>query len=213
MAKENNETESKVAPTFVSILTKSPFDQFPAQGNLVQQHRKIETLPEDVRVSKASGHAGFMREVSPTQYFVTIQDTELAGFGYAGSCREFPSPRDDKESRPTGCIRGNTKLGPVLEVKVTNCLERYGIETGIDSMQNDGTQSWNVISRGIDQYVTELPEENKKPIHFEEVATNAEQPRRDETERTIFCVFIFIFVDYDADQSTDMGTIYPLLEN
>ena len=72
-------------------------------------------------------------------------------------------------------IRGNVKNGPVLEVKVTNYLERFGIAVEIDSMQNDGTQSWIVISRGIIKYVTELLEENKKPIHFEEVATSAGQ--------------------------------------
>ena len=37
----------------------------------------------------------------------------------------------------------------VLEVKVTNHLDRYGIETKIDPMQKDGTQSWIVISRGV----------------------------------------------------------------
>ena len=73
------------------------------------------------------------------------------------------SPRDDKRSKPKGWIRGNTKIGPVLEVKVTNYLERDGIEVKIGSMQNDGSQSWIVISRGIIKYVTELPEENDKP--------------------------------------------------
>ena len=53
---------------------------------------------------------------------------ELEGFGYAGSCRENASPRDDKGSKPQGWIRGKTKIGLVLEVKVTNYLERYGIE-------------------------------------------------------------------------------------
>ena len=65
-----------------------------------------------------------------------------------------------------------------MEVKVTNYLECCGIEVKIDSMQNDGTQSWIVISKGINKYVTELPEENKKPIHihYEEVARGAPKP-------------------------------------
>ena len=37
---------------------------------------------------------------------------------------------------------------------------RYGIEIRIDSMQNDGSQSWIVISRGLNKYVAEMPEEN-----------------------------------------------------
>ena len=55
------------------------------------------------------------------------------------------------------------KNWPSEEVKITNYMERVGIEAKIESMQKDGSQSWSVISRGIDQYVTELPEENEKP--------------------------------------------------
>ena len=55
---------------------------------------------------------------------------------------------------------------PVLEVNVTNHLERYAKEVKIDSTQNDGSQSWIVISRGVDKYETEHPEENEKPIHY-----------------------------------------------
>ena len=168
VAKVNNESESKVAPTVVSILTKSP-----ATFQLVQEHREnFENLPEDIRVSKACDDAGFRRKVSLGQVFVTLHDIELAGFGFAGSCREYTSSRDDKRSKPRRWIRENTKIGPVLEVTVTSYLERYGIQVKIDSMPNDGTQSWIVISRGIKKYVTELPEENKKPIHYEEVASS-----------------------------------------
>ena len=39
----------------------------------------------------------------------------------------------------------------------------------IASMKNDGSQSWIVIRRGMNKYVTELPEENLELIHFEEV--------------------------------------------
>ena len=83
---------------------------------------------------------------------------------------ENVSLRVDKGSKPKGLIRGNTKYGPVLEVNATNHLQRYGIEIKMDSVQKDGTQSWIVISRSINKYVTELPEEIKKPIHCEDVA-------------------------------------------
>ena len=72
-----------------------------------------------------------------------------------------------------------------------------------DSMQNDGTQSWIAISRGINKYVT-LPEENKKPIHSEEVASGTGRTRCDKTTGTIPTIFIFIFVDYYSDQSPEM---------
>ena len=92
---------------------------------------------------------GFIRKVSRVQYFVAIHDTHLAGFGCTGSCRELTFPRDDKRSKPT--IRGSRRIGPALEVQVTNHLERYGIEIKIDSVQKDGTQSWTVISRGANK--------------------------------------------------------------
>ena len=133
VAKVNDKSEFKVAPTVVSVLTKSPVIDIPAQGNLVQQHKeRFENFPEDVRVSNATNDAGFIRKVSLGQCFVTFHDIELAGFGSAGSCRENTSLRDDKGSKPKGWIRWNTKIGPVLEVKVTYYLERYGIEVKIE---------------------------------------------------------------------------------
>ena len=111
MAKVNDESESKVSPTVVPILTQLLLINVPAQGT--------------------------------------------------GSCRENTSPRDDKGSTPK------------LEIKVSNYMERYEIEIKVDSMQNDGSQSWIVTSRGIGKYVNELPEDNKKSIHYEDVASSA----------------------------------------
>ena len=79
-------------------------------------------------------------------------------------------------SRKDG-FEGIQKFGLVLEVKSRlriTCMERVGIEIKIDSMQNDGSQSWIVISRGVNKYVTELPEKNEKLIHYEEVASSTE---------------------------------------
>ena len=68
-------------------------------------------------------------------------------------------PRSDERSIPKGWIRGNTKIGPVLEVKVTYHLYQHGIEIKVDSMKN-GSQSWIEFSRRMNKYVNELPEEN-----------------------------------------------------
>ena len=57
---------------------------------------------------------------------------------------------------PRGWIRGNRKSGPVLVVAVSFLLGRYGIEIEIDAMQNDGSTSWVVISRGMKKYVTQM---------------------------------------------------------
>ena len=53
-------------------------------------------------------------------------------------------------------IRSDEK-GEEYRTRFTNYWERYG-------MGKNGTQSWIVISRGVDQHVTKLLEENKKPI-------------------------------------------------
>ena len=59
-----------------------------------------------------------------------------------------------------GWIRGNTKIGPVLEVAVTH-QGRYGIEIMIQSLLGDGTCSWDMIVSGINKYVTEMTEETQ----------------------------------------------------
>ena len=109
---------------------------------------------------------------------MAVHDIELTGFGYAGSCREYTSPRDDERSTPKEWIRGDTKIGPILEVKVTHHLYQHGIEIKIDSMQKGRSQSWIVISRGMNKYVNELSEENGKSIHVEEVTANTGDPLR-----------------------------------
>ena len=94
--------------------------------------------------------------------------------------------------------RENTKIGPVLEVKVTNRLERYGIEIKIDSTQNDGTLGLWSAGRLTNT-------ENKKRTHYEEVATSAGQlVAIKQKEQFIVLIFIFIFVNDHADQSTEM---------
>ena len=52
------------------------------------------------------------------QYFTTLDDAELDKLG--GSCRENILRGDDKLSKIKGWIRGNTKIGPTLEVAVSH---------------------------------------------------------------------------------------------
>ena len=68
-------------------------------------------------------------------------------------------------------------------------------------MHKDRTQSWIVISRGINTYVTKLSRIRNLFIHCEEVATIARQLV---AMTTIYAVFIFIFVSGHADQSTEI---------
>ena len=66
-------------------------------------------------------------------------------------------PRSEEASRARGWI-GNTKIGPVLDVKVCLHQERYGIEILIESLFRDGTASWVRNVNGMNKYVTESSE-------------------------------------------------------
>ena len=57
------------------------------------------------------------------------------------ACREFTLPRDKDASEPKGWIRGNTKIGPVLEVTTLNLQGKHGVEIRIMSMSKDNSHS------------------------------------------------------------------------
>ena len=58
-----------------------------------------------------------------------------------------------------GWIRGKTKIGPVLDVKVCYHQGCYGVEIMIGSFFRDRTVSWVRIVNRINKYVTETSEE------------------------------------------------------
>ena len=64
-----------------------------------------------------------------------------------------------KTSRARGSLRGNTKIGPVLDVKVYLHEGRYCIDIMIEPSFRDKTVSWVRIVSGINKYVTETSEE------------------------------------------------------
>ena len=69
-----------------------------------------------------------MTTVEVGQYFMTKDNEEFLQFTDSVACREYTLSRDEKSSDPKGWIRGNTKIGPVLEV-TTSCLQgKYGVE-------------------------------------------------------------------------------------
>ena len=55
-----------------------------------------------------------MRVVEVGQYFVT-KDTGDSRQFQSVACREYTLPRDDQASQSKGWIRGNMRIGPVLE--------------------------------------------------------------------------------------------------
>ena len=99
---------------------------------------------------------GFLATVDVGQYFMTKDTEEFSQFTDAVACREYTMPRDEETSEPKGWIRGNTKIGPVLEVTTSYMQGKYGVEIEIDSVNKDNSHSWVRISHGLNKLVTDL---------------------------------------------------------
>ena len=138
-------------PLFVPgvMQTHIPLTDDPAQQeeDLLQRYQeRIEKLSQQDRVIKFCTDAGFL----------TKDTEEFSPFTDSVACREFTLARDENLSDPKGWIRGNTKIGPVLEV-TTCCLQgKYGVEIRIESMNKDYSHSWVRISHGLNKLVTNL---------------------------------------------------------
>ena len=72
------------------------------------------------------------------------------------TCREYTLPRDEKSTDPKGWIRGNTKIGPVLQVTTSYLQGKYGVEIRIESINKDNSHSLVRISHGLNKLVTDL---------------------------------------------------------
>ena len=113
----NDTLESMVIPTEFS--SANPISQTDAevQGNLLREYeQKFAELLEQEKLIKLCSNAGFSKNIEKGQFFITLDDDALDDM--KGSCREFSLPRSEESSLVRGWIRGNTKIGPVLDVKV-----------------------------------------------------------------------------------------------
>ena len=125
-------------PTSV-MKTHIPLTDDPAQGeDLLQRYQeRIEKLSQQDRVIKFCTDAGFLTTVEVGQCFMTKDTEEFSQFTEPVACREYTLPRDEKSSDPKGWIRGNTNIGPVLEVTTSYLQGKYGVEIRIESVNKD----------------------------------------------------------------------------
>ena len=136
-----NDAETMVMPTESSTTNQTPPTDERVHGDLLRDcESKFANLPVHLKLTKLCSVAGLANNVEKRQYFKTLDDAELDNL--KGSCREYTVPRSDKSSQVKGWIRGNTKIGPVLDVAVSYRQGRYGIEIMINSLFGDGTCSW-----------------------------------------------------------------------
>ena len=100
--------------------------------------------------------AGFLTTVDVGQYFMTKDTEEFSQFTESVACREYTLPRDEKLSDPKGWIRGNTKIGSVLEVTTSYLQGKYGVEIRNELVNKNNSHSWVTISHGMNKLVTDL---------------------------------------------------------
>ena len=93
------------------------------------------------------------------------------------ACPEFSFPRDEDSSEPKGWIRGNTKIGSVLEVTTCYLQGKYGVEIRMKSLNKDNSHSWVRNSNGLNKLVTNLKnkdqddnEQETSEMQFEDFA-------------------------------------------
>ena len=112
------------------------------QNFLLQQYEeRIERLSQQDKLSKFCMDAGFLSVVEIGQYFMTKDTEEFSQFTEPVTCREYTLPRDEKSSDPKGWIRGNTKIGPVLEVTTSYLYGKHGLEIRIWSLSGDNNDT------------------------------------------------------------------------
>ena len=145
------------APAKLLIMTPRPSIEIPAQENLLQKCKeRMERLPQQDRLIKMCTDAGFLKTVEVGQYFMTKHTDEFLQFAEPVTCLEYTLPRDEKSTDPKGWIRGNTKIGPVLEVTTSYLQRKYGVEIRIESINKDKSHSWVRIAHGLNKLVTDL---------------------------------------------------------
>ena len=106
---------------------------------------------------------------------MTKDSEEFSQFAEPVTCREYTLPRDDKSFDPKGWIRGNTKIGPVLEVTTSYLQGKYGVEISIESVNKDNFHSWVRIFHGLNKLVTNLIDKEYDDNEQETSETKSEE--------------------------------------
>ena len=123
------QSSSSFVPNVIKTEVPLDCDDRARKDLLLQQYQD--------KLSKFCMDAGFLSVVEIGHYFMTKDTAELTQFTDAVACREYIVPRDEAASQPKGWIRGNTKIGPVLEVAPCCLHGKYGVEIRIMSMNKD----------------------------------------------------------------------------
>ena len=159
------------------VKAEVPAQEEPEDSNIVLQKyfQQVRRLSPEDRLSKICKEAGIMSVVEVGQYFVTRNASE---FLHTIACREYTLPQDYPASEPKGWIRGNTRIGPILEVTTSFQHFKFGVEVRIQSVNEDNSQSWVRISYGtvrhVNNYIKYDTQSLADPQEEEYVPTSSE---------------------------------------
>ena len=170
-----------------------------------QSIERIESLSPESKVSRFCMEAGFMCIVEVGQYFVTKNTGSLTQFRSV-ACREYTLPRDDPASQAKGWIKGNTRIGPVLEVTTSSQHFKYGIEIRIWSVGQDNSQSWVRISYRTVKYVVDSIQDNT------EIPADPQEDQVPQTSIKVVAARSKAKAKPQQRESVDTPTIIPMHE-
>ena len=160
-----------------------------------QHDEKLTIFQKIFNLQKLVPTQDLQENVSEAQHSITIPNVHVKGYGTTSSWREDTYPWNDERLYLKVFFRGNFKIGLVRGKLVTKRYDRHGIEIIIDSQVDDGTQSWVVISREVEWFVTELALDHRDPIHHEEGPIEHGVTRRIKLDRsTVETEFIFVVI-------------------
>ena len=138
-------------PAKLLIMTPTPSIEIPAQHIFKAKVQRTSGKALDWKKSLLMQDSWLLLKSDSTK------DTEeFSQFTEPVACREYSLPRDEDSSEPKGWIRGNTTVGPVLEVSTSYLQGKCGVEIRIESVNKDNSHSWVRISHGLNELVTNL---------------------------------------------------------
>ena len=130
---------------------------------------------------------GFLTTVDVGQHFMTEDTEKFSHFTDSEACHEYTLPRDEQSSDPKGWIRGNTKIGPVLEVTTSYLQCIYGVDIRSESVNKDTSHSWVRISHGLNKLVTDSNNNKENDNNEQETSEMQFEDFCVENECTCFC--------------------------
>ena len=108
--------------TELTTTNKSPRTDDNVQGNLLHNcEQQFANLPDHLQLIKLCSNVGITTVARDS---ISRPSTMRNWTKLGGSCRGYTLPRVNAASKVKGWIRGNTKIGPALEVAVSQSSSR-----------------------------------------------------------------------------------------